>query len=95
MLNVPRHKVTVKCKRAGGAFGGKARIQCAYLAAAAAAKFGAPVRLVLERREDMEITGHRHEVIAGNSQNLLDMAQISEGQVARNRIRIPYQVVLG
>ena len=66
MLNVPRHKITVRVKRSGGAFGGKARIQCAYLAAAAAAKFGAPVRLALDRRVDMEITGHRHEVIAGS-----------------------------
>ena len=65
MLDVPRHKITVRVKRSGGAFGGKARIQCAYLAAAAAAKFGAPVRLALDRSIDMEITGHRHEVIAG------------------------------
>ena len=65
MLNVPRHKITVRVKRSGGAFGGKARIQCAYMAAAAAAKFGAPVRLALDRRVDMEITGHRHEVLAG------------------------------
>ena len=65
MLNVPRHKITVRVKRSGGGFGGKERFQCAYLAAAAAAKFGAPVRLAMDRREDFEITGHRHEVIAG------------------------------
>ena len=65
MLNVPRHKITVRVKRSGGGFGGKERFQCAYLAAAAAAKFGAPVRLSMDRREDFEITGHRHEVIAG------------------------------
>ena len=62
MLGVPRHKITVRAKRSGGAFGGKVRTQCAYLAAAAAAKFRAPVRLALSRQEDMQITGHRHEV---------------------------------
>jgi YD repeat-containing protein len=37
------------------------RTHNACMAAAAAAKYGRPVRLVFSRAEDMEITGHRHE----------------------------------
>ncbi len=54
----------MRCKRAGGGFGGKAaRFQEAYLASVAAHKFGRPVRLALNRNEDMETTGHRHELM--------------------------------
>ena len=34
------------------------------IAAVGAKKSGGPVRLVLTRREDMAITGHRHEILA-------------------------------
>ncbi|KAK9802035.1 hypothetical protein WJX73_004069 [Symbiochloris irregularis] len=61
-LRVPAHKVNVHVKRVGGGFGGKEGrfngLVCGI--AAAARKLEAPVRLALDRHEDMLITGHRH-----------------------------------
>ena len=62
VLGVPMHKIVVKAKRVGGGFGGKERPHIALMAAVAAKKVGRPVRLVLNRAEDMAMTGHRHEV---------------------------------
>lgn len=47
-------QVTVKCRRIGGAFGGKASrsMPVAVAAAVAAAKLRRPVRMVLNRNED-------------------------------------------
>jgi len=60
------HHVTVQCRRMGGGFGGKesqaALIACA--AAVAAAKTGRPVKLRLDRDDDMLATGKRHEFLA-------------------------------
>lgn len=64
VLGIARHKITVKAKRTGGAFGGKERMQVALIAAVAARKFQRPARLILIRREDMAITGHKHELQA-------------------------------
>ncbi|TRY72731.1 hypothetical protein TCAL_00262 [Tigriopus californicus] len=59
---IPCHKIEVKCKRAGGGFGGKERMHTAIIAALAAVKFGCSIRLVFTRKVDMEVTGHRHEL---------------------------------
>ncbi len=60
------HEVTVQCRRMGGGFGGKesqaALIACA--AAVAAVRTGRPVKLRLDRDDDMVITGKRHEFLA-------------------------------
>jgi xanthine dehydrogenase large subunit len=60
------HEVTVHCRRMGGGFGGKetqaALIACA--AAVAAVRTGRPVKLRLDRDDDMVITGKRHEFLA-------------------------------
>ncbi len=39
-------------------------MQVALVAAAAARKFGRAARLVYSRREDMVLTGHKHELQA-------------------------------
>ncbi|KAL1251495.1 hypothetical protein QQF64_019291 [Cirrhinus molitorella] len=60
-LRIPSNRVSCHVKRLGGAFGGKI-IKTAILAsitAVAAWKTGRPVRCVLERGEDMLITGGR------------------------------------
>jgi xanthine dehydrogenase/oxidase len=61
-LNIPSHKVVSKLKRLGGGFGGKETrsvfVSCA--AALAAHKLRMPVRISLDRDEDMAITGARH-----------------------------------
>lgn len=61
-LKIPHHKVISKVKRIGGGFGGK-ETRSAILAipvAIAAYKLRKPVRAVLDRDEDMQVTGYRH-----------------------------------
>jgi len=57
------HQVSVECRRMGGGFGGKesqsAQIACA--AALAASRTGRPVKMRLDRDDDMSITGKRHD----------------------------------
>ena len=74
VLGVPQHKVTVRCKRTGGGFGGKERLllravintdkffsRCfpALMAAIAAVSLKRPARFVLTREVDTATTGHR------------------------------------
>ena len=60
------HDVTVHCRRMGGGFGGKetqaSLVACA--AAVAAVRTGRPVKIRLDRDDDMIITGKRHEFLA-------------------------------
>ena len=75
VLGLPQHKVTVRCKRTGGGFGGKERLllstgidtdivgssRCfpALMASIAAVSLKRPVRFVLTREVDTATTGHR------------------------------------
>lgn len=61
-LGLSSHRVVVQCRRMGGGFGGK-ETQAGHVAvwaALAAHKFGAPVKLRLDRDDDFRITGKRH-----------------------------------
>ncbi|MDI9348450.1 MAG: xanthine dehydrogenase molybdopterin binding subunit [Candidatus Symbiobacter sp.] len=62
MLGWPQHRVTVEVRRMGGGFGGKETqsAQFACIAALAAHHTGRPVKLRLDRDDDMMITGKRH-----------------------------------
>ncbi|XP_058793024.1 xanthine dehydrogenase-like isoform X2 [Phymastichus coffea] len=62
VLNLPMNRITVRVKRLGGGFGGKETREAliALPAALAAYKFKRPVRCMLDRDEDMMITGTRH-----------------------------------
>jgi len=62
VLNIPMHLVEVQVLRLGGAFGGKEdqAAPWAVLAALGVQKTGLPVKLVLERHDDMVVTGKRH-----------------------------------
>ncbi|XP_004628658.2 aldehyde oxidase 4 [Octodon degus] len=64
-LDVPRNRVACHMRRAGGAFGGKVTKPALLgaVAAVAANKTGRPIRLVLERGEDMLITAGRHPLL--------------------------------
>ena len=65
-LHWPSHRVTVVCRRMGGGFGGK-ESQPALIAATAAifaTRTGLPVKLRLDRDDDMLITGKRHDFVA-------------------------------
>lgn len=61
-LRIPNHKVVCKVKRIGGGFGGK-ETRAALLAvpvAIASYKLKKPVRAVLDRDEDIQVSGYRH-----------------------------------
>ena len=62
VLGLHAHEVTVQCLRMGGGFGGKEMQPHGYAAIAAlAAKLtGRPVRLRLNRTQDMTMSGKRH-----------------------------------
>lgn len=65
-LAIPSNRVTCHVKRLGGAFGGKVTKTAilASITAVGAWKTNRAVRCVLERGEDMLITGGRHPVLA-------------------------------
>ncbi|WP_019587843.1 xanthine dehydrogenase molybdopterin binding subunit [Deinococcus apachensis] len=62
VLGLPSHAVTVQCLRMGGGFGGKEMQPHGYAAVAAlgAVLTGRPVRLRLNRQQDLTLTGKRH-----------------------------------
>ena len=62
VLGLSMHKVEVETRRLGGAFGGKEEQANAWaaLAALGAVVSGRPVKLYLNRRDDMLATGKRH-----------------------------------
>ncbi|XP_045415180.1 aldehyde oxidase 2 [Lemur catta] len=61
-LNIPLNRITCHVKRVGGGFGGKVGRPAVFgaIAAVGAVKTGRPIRLVLDREDDMLITGGRH-----------------------------------
>eukprot|EP01025_Chloroclados_australasicus_P046435 TRINITY_DN5123_c0_g1_i6.p1 TRINITY_DN5123_c0_g1~~TRINITY_DN5123_c0_g1_i6.p1 ORF type:complete len:1400 (-),score=162.31 TRINITY_DN5123_c0_g1_i6:601-4416(-) len=66
VLGIPQHKIVSKTKRLGGGFGGK-ETRAIFMHAAiavAAYKLKRPVRLCLDRDEDMQCTGQRHPFLA-------------------------------
>jgi xanthine dehydrogenase large subunit len=64
-LDKPDNAVTVEVRRMGGAFGGKETqaAQWAVIAALLAHKTGQPVKLRLDRDDDMISTGKRHDFL--------------------------------
>ncbi|BBO91807.1 molybdopterin cofactor-binding domain-containing protein [Desulfosarcina ovata] len=62
VLACPMHAIEVEVQRVGGAFGGKEdqAATWAALAALAAHRLQRPVKLVLDRHADMQMTGKRH-----------------------------------
>jgi xanthine dehydrogenase large subunit len=65
LLGVPVNAVTVEVRRMGGGFGGKETQPAiiAGIAAVLAAKTRRPVKLRLDRDDDMMITGKRHDFL--------------------------------
>ena len=62
VLGIKEHKVVARTKRIGGGFGGKETRSVPYTVAAAvpAWHLRKPVRLCVDRDEDMQTSGHRH-----------------------------------
>ncbi|GJQ84033.1 ry [Trypoxylus dichotomus] len=66
VLGIPQNRIITKVKRMGGGFGGK-ESKAALVAvpvAVVAYKTGRPVRVMLDRDEDMAMTGGRHPFYA-------------------------------
>ena len=61
-LHISSKDVVVECRRMGGGFGGKETTPAlfAVIAAVSACKTGRPVKLRVDRDDDMTITGKRH-----------------------------------
>jgi xanthine dehydrogenase large subunit len=66
VLGVPRNRITVQSLRMGGGFGGKETQANPFAAVAALGvhKTGRPVRVRLNRHQDMQLTGKRHPFMA-------------------------------
>nr|GAT58891.1 xanthine dehydrogenase/oxidase [Mycena chlorophos] len=62
VTGVPRNRIVAHAKRLGGGFGGKESrsAHISAIAAVAAKKTRRPVRIMLDRQEDIQITGQRH-----------------------------------
>ncbi|XP_043851338.1 aldehyde oxidase 3-like isoform X1 [Dromiciops gliroides] len=64
-LGIPKNRIMCHMRRAGGGFGGKMTKPglLGAVAAVAANKTGCPIRFILERGDDMLITGGRHPLL--------------------------------
>ncbi|MFN4275593.1 MAG: xanthine dehydrogenase molybdopterin binding subunit [Ferrovibrio sp.] len=78
VLDRPLHAVTVECRRMGGGFGGKETqaAQFACIAALLTHKTGRPVKLRLDRDEDMIATGKRHDFLVRYNVGFDDQGRI-------------------
>ncbi|MBU2981297.1 xanthine dehydrogenase molybdopterin binding subunit [Lentibacter algarum] len=86
VLGVAAHCVTVKVRRMGGGFGGKESQMnlFASVAAMAAKKWNAPVKIRPDRDQDMSATGKRHDFSVDYEVGFDDSGRIEavEGQFA-------------
>ncbi len=61
ILDIPQHKIELEIRRMGGAFGGKESTAVWVTAAAFAARLlDRPVKLILDRNDDIATSGKRH-----------------------------------
>ncbi|ETW97436.1 MAG: hypothetical protein ETSY1_22670 [Candidatus Entotheonella factor] len=77
-LGLSVHRVTVVCRRMGGGFGGKESQPALFacIAALLAAKTKRPVKLRLDRDDDMIMTGKRHDFVATYDVGFDDCGQL-------------------
>ncbi|XP_012594522.2 aldehyde oxidase 2 isoform X1 [Microcebus murinus] len=77
-LNIPINRITCHVKRVGGGFGGKVGRPAVFgaIAAVGAVKTGRPIRLVLDREDDMLITGGRHPLFGKYKVGFMDNGRI-------------------
>ncbi|UDF04935.1 xanthine dehydrogenase molybdopterin binding subunit [Asticcacaulis sp. AND118] len=85
LLHVNSADVMVEVRRMGGGFGGKETQASLFAAAAAlvAAKTGKPAKYRVDRDEDMQITGKRHDFTAD-----YDVAFDGEGRIKALRLEL-------
>eukprot|EP00727_Mastigamoeba_balamuthi_P009965 m51a1_g5591 xanthine dehydrogenase/oxidase, putative (1321) ;mRNA; f:649854-654584 len=83
VLGLPMNRVESRMERIGGGFGGK-QDRPQFLAAAtalAAHCSGRPVKMVLERDDDMQVTGQRHEFLGKYKVAFNDSGRIEAAQL--------------
>ncbi|EMP24535.1 Xanthine dehydrogenase/oxidase [Chelonia mydas] len=83
-LGVPANRILVRVKRMGGGFGGKESrsILLSTAVAVAAFKIGHPVRCMLDRDEDMLITGGRHPFLGRYKVGFMKNGKINSLEVS-------------
>nr|XP_048699341.1 xanthine dehydrogenase/oxidase isoform X3 [Caretta caretta] len=83
-LGVPANRILVRVKRLGGGFGGKEsrNILLSTAVAVAAFKTGHPVRCMLDRDEDMLITGGRHPFLGRYKVGFMKNGKINSLEVS-------------
>ncbi|KAJ1186484.1 hypothetical protein NDU88_003265 [Pleurodeles waltl] len=84
VLNVPSSRIKCHVKRVGGAFGGKMSrtVTLACITAVAANATGRAVRCVLERGDDMLITGGRHPFLGKYKVGFMNDGRIIAADIA-------------
>ncbi|XP_024052534.1 xanthine dehydrogenase/oxidase [Terrapene carolina triunguis] len=83
-LGVPANRILVRVKRMGGGFGGKESRSTVLSTAVAVAAFktGHPVRCMLDRDEDMLITGGRHSFLGRYKVGFMKSGKINSLEVS-------------
>ncbi|CAN2388442.1 acting on CH or CH2 groups [Pristimantis euphronides] len=83
-LGVPANRIVVRVKRMGGGFGGKESrsVVLSTAVAVAAYRTGRPVRCMLDRDEDMLITGGRHPFLGRYKVGFKKTGQITALEVS-------------
>ncbi len=86
VLGLPDAFVTVETRRMGGGFGGKESQACAWAAIAAlgARATGAPCKIRLDRDDDFQLTGKRHDFRADWRVGYDDAGRVSAYDVMLN-----------
>jgi xanthine dehydrogenase large subunit len=86
VLGLPDAFVTVETRRMGGGFGGKESQACAWAAIAAlgARVTGAPCKIRLDRDDDFQLTGKRHDFRADWRVGYDDKGRVSAYDVTLN-----------
>ncbi|XP_075385065.1 aldehyde oxidase 3-like [Tenrec ecaudatus] len=82
-LGVPKNRINCHVKRVGGAFGGKVSKPASFaaMAAVAANKTGHPIRFILERGDDMLITGGRHPLLGKYKVGFMNNGKIEAADI--------------
>ncbi|XP_051841866.1 aldehyde oxidase 3-like isoform X2 [Antechinus flavipes] len=82
-LGIPKNRIVCHMRRAGGGFGGKVTKPALLgaVAAVAANKTGRPIRFVLERGDDMLITGGRHPLLGKYKVGFMNNGKIEAADI--------------
>uniref|UniRef100_G3WW71 aldehyde oxidase n=1 Tax=Sarcophilus harrisii TaxID=9305 RepID=G3WW71_SARHA len=82
-LGIPKNRIICHMRRAGGGFGGKVTKPALLgaVAAVAANKTGRPIRFVLERGDDMLITGGRHPLLGKYKVGFMNNGKIEAADI--------------